>query len=255
LLKIDDDRPVTLPDHVQGDVEDDDQAEEAQPSVALEKAGDPGGGKAHEGDGQQQAHHQDPDVLAGRAGHRQDVVQGHGHVRQQDLRHGLAHGLGTRRRGGLTLELDACGFLEGLCRLGGLGLMPLPELAPHLPAHPEQEDAAGEEKADQLQELDGHYGQTQAQGDGGHETVKDGFAPLFGRQTCGGEADGHGVVSGEGQVDHDDLSKSDQGFGGGEGDIQHDLFWRGAGQSATSPRLRRVGGVGKVRKSQGRTPP
>jgi len=122
------------------------------------------------------------------------------------------------------MAIDACGFLEGLCRLGRLGLMPLPELAPHLPAHPEQEDAAGEEKADQLQELDGYDGQAQPQDDGGDEAVEYGLAPLLGRQASGREANGDSVVPGEGQVDHDDLSKSDQGVRGGEGDIQHVLL-------------------------------
>jgi CRISPR/Cas system CSM-associated protein Csm4 (group 5 of RAMP superfamily) len=102
--------------------------------------------------------------------------------------------------------------------------MSLAELSPHLPAHPEQQNATGEEQTYQLQQLHGHHSQAQAQDHGGNQAVEDGPASLFRRQTRGSEADSDSVVPSQGQVDHDDLGQGDQGLGGGKGNVQQGSF-------------------------------
>ena len=96
----------------------------------------------------------------------------------------------------------------------------LAQLAPHLPAHPQQQHAAGEQQADHLQELGRDAGEDDAQGCGGDDADDDGAAALLGRQAGGGKADDDGVVAGEHEVDQDDLEQRGQRVGGDE--FSHD---------------------------------
>jgi hypothetical protein len=81
-------------------------------------------------------------------GDGQHVVQRHGQVGDQDLQQGLTHGLG--RRGALRVGAygHTGGGLEGGLALGRLLAALLAQFAPHLPADPQQEQAAGEQQAD-----------------------------------------------------------------------------------------------------------
>jgi hypothetical protein len=81
------------------------------------------------------------------------------------------------------------------------------QLAPHLPAHPEQEEAAGKQQAHDLQELGGHAGKRDAQHRGRHHADQDGLVALVCWQSRGGKPDHDRVVAGENEVDQDDLSE------------------------------------------------
>ena len=89
----------------------------------------------------------------------------------------------------------------------------LAQLAPHLPAHPEQQHAAGKQQADHLQELGRDAGKDDAQRGRGHDADDDGAAALIGRQARSREPDDDGVVAGEHEVDQDDLEQRGQRVG------------------------------------------
>ena len=88
-----------------------------------------------------------------------------------------------------------------------------PQLAPHLPAHPQQQDAAGEEQADDLEKLGGEKREHDAQHRGGDDADQDRLVALLLRQPRRREADHDGVVAGQHQVDHDHLEEGRQGLG------------------------------------------
>ncbi len=82
------------------------------------------------------------------------------------------------------------------------------QLAVHLPAHPEQQQAAGDqEAATERQQLRGDQCETDAEDRRGDDADEDGFAAEIGRQTGGGEPDDDGIVAGEHQIDHDNLKE------------------------------------------------
>ncbi len=81
------------------------------------------------------------------------------------------------------------------------------QFAPHLPGHPEQQDAAGQQQADNGEQLDGNQREQDAQHGGGGDADQDGARAPLGRQTRGGEPDHHGIVARQHQVDHDHLEK------------------------------------------------
>ena len=87
------------------------------------------------------------------------------------------------------------------------------QLAPHLPAHPQQQDAAGEQQADDLQQLDRDAGEPDAHHGRRGDAPEDHLGALVLRQAGGGQADHDGVVAGQHQVDHDDLEQRSQSFG------------------------------------------
>ena len=89
-----------------------------------------------------------------------------------------------------------------------------PQLAPHLPAHPQQQHAAGKQQADDLQELGGGGGKTDAQHRRGDDAHEDRLGALFFRQAGCGQADHDGIVARQHQVDHDDLEQGCQRFRG-----------------------------------------
>ena len=82
-----------------------------------------------------------------------------------------------------------------------------PQLAPHLPAHPQQQDAAGEQQADDLEKLRGEEREDDAQDRGGDDADQDRLVALLLRQAGRGKADDDGIVAGQHQVDHDDLEE------------------------------------------------
>jgi hypothetical protein len=84
------------------------------------------------------------------------------------------------------------------------------ELAPHFPAHPEEEDATGEQQPDQLQELNGDAGKGNAEGGRRANADDECLVALIGRQAGSGEAYNDGVVAGEHQVDENDLEEGAQ---------------------------------------------
>ena len=92
----------------------------------------------------------------------------------------------------------------------------LAQLAPHLPAHPEQQHAAGEQKADHLQQLGRDAGKDDAQCGGGDDADDDGAPALLGRKTRGGEPNDDSIVAGEHEVDQDDLKQRAQRLSGDE---------------------------------------
>ena len=96
----------------------------------------------------------------------------------------------------------------------------LAQLAPHLPAHPQQQHAAGQQQADHLQQLGRDAGEDDAQASGGDDADDDGAPALLGRQARRGKADDDGVVAGQHEVDQDDLEQRGQRVGGDE--FNHD---------------------------------
>src|SRR6478609_6054828 len=86
-------------DHLQSHVENDDQAHIGDPAVALENAGNERGCKSHKGDGQDQTEDHHIGMLPGGARNGQNVVEGHGHVGNDDLPRCLREGLAGAARG------------------------------------------------------------------------------------------------------------------------------------------------------------
>ncbi len=85
-----------------------------------------------------------------------------------------------------------------------------PEVAPHLPADPQQDQSAREGQADDPQQPGGQQREDDAQRHRRAEAREDGGAPLQGGQTRGRHAHGHGVVASQGQVDQQDLQQDDE---------------------------------------------
>jgi hypothetical protein len=193
-------RPI--PHHDDGHIQDDQQPHIGDPAVAVQQPGDEVGGQAHQRDGEGEADDQHLQVVARRAGHGQHVVQRHRHIGQHDLGDGLAERLGRS-----ALAVAAAGGRRAVLQRRGLGGVVGAQLAPQLPAHPQQQDAAGEQQADDLQQLGGEQGEDDAQHGGGDDAPQDGAAPLLGGQPGRGHADDDGVVAGQRHVDDHDLDE------------------------------------------------
>jgi hypothetical protein len=86
------------------------------------------------------------------------------------------------------------------------------QLAPHLPAHPKQQDAAGEQQSDDLQQLNRDGSEADAQDRGGQYADQNRFFSLTLGQSGGCKADDDRIVAGEHQIDHHDLEKRCQSF-------------------------------------------
>ena len=86
-------------------------------------------------------------------------------------------------------------------------------LAVHLPAHPQQQDAAGERQADDRKHLHRDGGEDDAQHDGAGDAPEDDLGAHLRLDPRGRHADHDGVVAGEHQVDHDDLGEGDELLG------------------------------------------
>src|SRR5579872_392978 len=170
-----------VPDHRYRDVEHHQEAEPGDPAVALQHARHQIRRDTHQHHRQQQAGREHPCAAARRARHGQHVVQAHRQVGQDDLEHGLAERLARRLSGGVA---------PGTA-----------QLSEHAPAHPKQQQAAGQEQADHLEQLqcDGAERDTDCSGAG--DSKHDRGAPASGGQPRDGHSHHHGVIAGEGHVD------------------------------------------------------
>jgi hypothetical protein len=137
-------------------------------------------------------------MVLGSAGDRQDVVEAHRDVGDQDLDDRLPQGLarGARRspigdrRHALVLFGDRIAVMAAV-----------PQLAVHLPADPQQQNAARQDDADDAQQLhrDRREGDTH---DGrSDDAPEDRLPALIGRQASGRHADDDGVVPSQDEVD------------------------------------------------------
>ena len=90
---------------------------------------------------------------------------------------------------------------------GGFGRVHGAQLAPHLPAHPQQQQPAGEQQADDLEQLRGDGGEADAHRRGGADPDQDRLGALVFRQAGGGKADDDGIVAGQHQIDEDDFDE------------------------------------------------
>ena len=81
------------------------------------------------------------------------------------------------------------------------------QFAPHLPGDPQQQDAAGEQQADDRQQFDRDRGERDAQQRRRPDADQNGALAPLGRQAGGGEPDDDRVVARQHQVDHDDLQE------------------------------------------------
>ncbi len=197
------DLPRAAPDHVERDIEDDGEADIGDPAVPVEQPGDEARRHAHQHDRQAEPEHQRERMLARGARHRQHVVERHRDVRQHDLPGGLGEGLARHIRASPCVSAASVSSAFG------------PRSSRHIfQLHPEQQDAAGEQQADDRQQLDGDAGERDAQHRGGDDADQDGAPALLRRQAGGGEPDDDGIVAGQHQVDHDDLEEGgDRGLG------------------------------------------
>jgi hypothetical protein len=87
------------------------------------------------------------------------------------------------------------------------------QFAPHLPANPQQEQAANQKQADDGEKLDRDQRETDAQHGGGDDADQNGLGALVGRQARRGEADDDSIVAGEHQIDGDHLQEGGKALG------------------------------------------
>ena len=84
------------------------------------------------------------------------------------------------------------------------------DLAVHLPAYPQQQNATGERQPDDGKQLHGDAGKGDAQHNSARDAPEDHPCPQLRRDPGGREADDDGVVAGQHDVDDDDLCECDQ---------------------------------------------
>jgi len=169
----------------------------------MQQPGDPGGGEPGQGDRQDEAEDQHLRMSPRRPSDGEDIVQRHGKIGDQDLDQGAQQRLGLLR--GRSVDARQGGFAPGF-----LGPAPGDQIAPHLPAHPEQQQAAGQEQADDLQQLHRDQGEA-AQHDHRRAEPQDdrpALEPMG--QARRRQADGDGVVPRQGEVDHHHLREGRQ---------------------------------------------
>ena len=83
----------------------------------------------------------------------------------------------------------------------------LPEVSPQLPAYPQQQQAANQEQAEDLQQLNRDQCKDNSQKYRSPDTVQDDFSSIFWRESSRYHADHDGVVSRQNKVHEDDLDK------------------------------------------------
>jgi hypothetical protein len=89
------------------------------------------------------------------------------------------------------------------------------QLAPHFPAHPEQQQATTHEQGtSKRQQPRGGERKNDTQNRCGNDAHKNGPGPLLFGQPGSGKADDNRIVSGQHQVNHDDLTQGGEGFVG-----------------------------------------
>ena len=101
------------------------------------------------------------------------------------------------------------------------------QLAEHLPAHPEQQQAARQQQSDDRQQLQRDGAQSDADHRRAQNAEQDGWALLLRAQTGNRHPDHDRIVAGQCDVDHDDLRQ------GGEVGGQCNLVQAGSPLSAT----------------------
>ena len=82
-----------------------------------------------------------------------------------------------------------------------------PQLAIHFPHHPQQQQAAGQRQAQDLQQTDRHQPEADPDRRRSGDTQQDRQPPLLRRQTRHRQPDDNGVVAGEGDVDQHHLDQ------------------------------------------------
>ena len=148
-------------------------------------------------------------MLARRTGHGQHVVERHGDVRHDDLPGGLGEGLARRAAGDGAVGVDV---------LSGDGFnafflgVSVAQFAPHLPADPEQKDAADQDQAEDLQKLGGDAGKADAQHGGRDDADEDRLVALVLGKAGRSQANDDGVVARQHEIDHDDLAERPKGI-------------------------------------------
>src|SRR5215469_9513878 len=152
-------------------------------------------------------------MFACRPSDGQHVVQRHRDVCHHDLQCGMAECLATET----PCHCSAASWRIRHQRLVSslLTLWCRVELAPHLPADPEEKNATGEREPKYLQQLRCDAGECNPKSGCSKNSDYDRALALLGRQAGCGMANDNGIVSGQHQVDYDDL---DQGHGSVAGD-------------------------------------
>ncbi len=132
------------------------------------------------------------------------VVQRHRDVGDDDLGDGLAQCLlrGDRMAGDHAVAVEILAFDRFL-----VVAVWRAQLAPHLPAHPQQQDAAGKQEADDGEQLGRDKREQDAEDGGRQHADQDRLAALFLGQAGGREADDHRIVARQDKVDHDDRDR------------------------------------------------
>ncbi len=141
---------------------------------------------------------------------REHVVERHGNVGDHDLPGGLREGLARPATSAGDGAVGINVFDRDRLHRIDLDGMRRRKLAPHLPAYPEQQYAAGEQQADDLQQLRRHQREHDAQAGRRGDADQDCLRALMGGQAGGGKADDDGIVAGQHQVDHQHLEESPQ---------------------------------------------
>src|SRR5918995_909207 len=139
-------------DHLDSHVENDSKTHVGDPVVLLEQAGDEASGDPHQSNRQDKAEDKDDRMVLCGSRDCQHVVERHRHVGDNNLPRCLSKRLARGMFGDQAILIEVA-VLQGFFGLKVLLGMAGPQLAPHLPAHPEQENTAGEKQADDLEEL------------------------------------------------------------------------------------------------------
>jgi hypothetical protein len=175
--------------------------------MLLQEVRDVAGGKAHQRDREHETEDQDVGMLARRTRDCEHIVERHRDVGDEDLPGRLAErllrGAATNRGGAVRVDVEVAEFASRLRHR-------VPQLPPHLPANPQQQNAAGKQQADDRQQLCRDGCKADAQHSRGADADEDCARTLFFRQAGGRKTDDHRVVARQHQVDHDDLEKRRQ---------------------------------------------
>jgi hypothetical protein len=113
----------------------------------------------------------------------------------------------------MTIWVTACASVFLLIGLPAILPSPSRSLPSMASWSVQQQDAAGEQQADDRQQLGGDQGEQDAQDGGGEDADKDRLAPLLPGQAGSGKADHDRIVPGEDKVDHDYGKEGLDGFG------------------------------------------
>jgi hypothetical protein len=142
-------------------------------------------------------------------GHRQNVVERHRDVGDDDLGECLPEGFrlgGDAGRAGYRLAVQHP-VHPAVKRVGAGGVSVMrafPGLAVELPGHPQEEDAAGQHQTDDAEKLGRKQREDDAEPGRGGDAKDDRLAAKVVGESRGGHADDHRIVAGEHEVNDDD---------------------------------------------------